>query len=385
MHSIAVLHHTGPSWLPQTQTWLYNQIRYLPNQIQNHIVCENVENLEQFHLPNIHSLKQASRWRYYWDKGLRKLQLRHHLEFLTNQLQKNKIQILHSHFGTVAWGDIKAAQKAKVKHIVTYYGQDVNYFPQQDARWYQRYRQLFAHIDHVLCEGPFMAKTIINMGCPAEKVSVHHLGIAIDKIPFKPRQWQRAIPLRILMAASFQEKKGFPYALEALGILQHELPIEITIIGDAKNESRSLIEKDMILAKIKKHKLDTKIRMLGFQPHQTLFEEAYKHHLFLSPSVTSSDGDTEGGAPVSLIEMAATGMPIVSTTHCDIPNVIQHQKSGLLATERDVDGLVEHLNYFIAHPEKWNEFAKAGRKRVEQEFQVEIQSDRLSKIYKSLV
>ncbi len=70
---------------------------------------------------------------------------------------------------------------------------------------------------------------------------------------------------------------------------------------------------------------------MGYQPHSTLFAEAYRHHIFLSPSVTASTGDTEGGAPVSLIEMAATGMLIVSTTHCDIPEVIKHGVTGLLA------------------------------------------------------
>ncbi len=47
-----------------------------------------------------------------------------------------------------------------------------------------------------------------------------------------------------------------------------------------------------------------------------------RHHLFLSPSVTAPDGDSEGGAPVSIIEAAATGMPVVSTTHCDIPQAV---------------------------------------------------------------
>jgi colanic acid/amylovoran biosynthesis glycosyltransferase len=112
--------------------------------------------------------------------------------------------------------------------------------------------------------------------------------------------------------------------------------LEITIIGDANDERRSQIEKERILAVIEAHHLQRKTRMLGYQPHAVLFEEAYKHHIFLSPSITSSDGDTEGGVPVTLIEMAATGMPIVSTEHCDIGEVLETEVSGLLAPERDV-------------------------------------------------
>ena len=113
------------------------------------------------------------------------------------------------------------------------------------------------------------------------------------------------MPLRVLIAGSFREKKGIPYALEALGRLQQEIPLEITIIGDASERGEA--EKLQILDTIKTHNLWPKTRMLGYQPHAILLEEAYRHHIFLSPSVTASDGDTEGGLPVSIIEMAATG------------------------------------------------------------------------------
>ena len=46
------------------------------------------------------------------------------------------------------------------------------------------------------------------------------------------------------------------------------------------------------------------------------------------------------GLPVTLMEMAASGMPVISTRHADIPELVEHQRTGLLADERDVDGLV---------------------------------------------
>src|SRR5690606_39794503 len=67
---------------------------------------------------------------------------------------------------------------------------------------------------------------------------------------------------------------------------------------------------------------------LGYQPWRALMDAAYRHHVFLSPSITASDGDTEGGAPVGLIEMAATGMPVISSRHADIPEVIEHGVGG---------------------------------------------------------
>lgn len=373
--------HTFPVWLPQTQTWMYNQVRYLPDEVENHIVCERTENLEQFWLPNIHSLEDAPKWRYFWDKGLRKLRLRRHLGWLVEIAQQKGATILHSHFGMTGWANIEAANQARLKHAVTFYGLDVNYLPNQDPRWRTRYQKLFAHADLILCEGSHMAQCIVKLGCPAHKVKVHHLGVSVKAIAFQPRVWNPPEPLRILISATFTEKKGIPYALEALGQLQYQVPLQITIIGDARNVPSSQAEKQAILATIEKYNLQSKVRLLGYQPHKVLFEEAYQHHIFLSPSITASHGDTEGGAPVSLIEMAATGMPLISTTHCDIPEVILNGITGLLAEERDVAGLVAHLQQLVNYPEQWYAMLQAGRKHIEAEYDAEKQGVRLAELY----
>lgn len=376
--------HSVSSWLPLTETWLFNQVRFLPPHIENHIVSEETENLDQFYLPNIHSLRDATRWRYLWDKGLRKIRVRHHLGFLVDQAKRHGAQILHSHFGNVGWANLEAARQAGLKHVVTFYGLDVNYLPTKDPCWNDRYRALFSKVDAILCEGPHMARCIVKLGCPEEKVQVHHLGVRVDEIEFKPRVWSPTEPLRVLIAASFREKKGIPYGLEALGRLQNEVPLEITIIGEATREERDQTEKWRILKTIEKHKLAPKIRMLGYQPHKVLMDEAYKHHVFLSPSVTASDGDTEGGAPVTIIEMAATGMPIISTTHCDIPEVIKHGITGLLAEERDVNGLFDHFRWLINQPEAWLEMLQSGRQYVASRYNVSIQGERLGSVYREI-
>lgn len=376
--------HSVSSWLPITETWLFNQIKYLPSEIENYVVCEGVENLDIFALPNIYCLSDMPTWRKNWDRVLRKIGFRRHLNFLVSQAKSFKAQILHSHFGNRGWANINAAKSLGLKHVVTFYGLDVNYLPKKDPRWIDRYQELFERVDCILCEGPHMARCIVALGCPERKVKVHHLGVSVDEILFHPRVWHSSEPLRILIAASFREKKAVPMAIEALGRLQNEVPLEITIIGDANNEARSQAEKQKILAAIEKHHLSPKIRLLGYKPYSVLLEEAYKHHVFLSPSITARDGDTEGGAPVTIIEMAATGMPIVSTTHCDIPEVIQNGVTGLLAEERDIDGLVEKLKRLIEHPEEWFIMVKAGRENVEKKFNSKLQGVALAKIYEEV-
>lgn len=377
--------HSCPIWLPQTQTWLYNQIRYLADDVENHIVCEVTENLTQFNLPNIHAFAEAPRWRRLWDRGLQKLQVRQHLGWLVHIVKREGIDIVHSHFGPLGWINLGAIRQTGAKHCVTFYGYDVNHLPKSQPVWSERYRQLFGNADLVLCEGSHMAQCIINLGCPEHKVKVHHLGIAIDEIAFQPRTWSPKEPLRVLVAGSFREKKGIPHALEALGRLQHEVNLEITLIGDAGADEQSQTQKQLILATIQKHHLESKVRLLGYQPHTVFFKEAYSHHIFLSPSTTASDGDTEGGAPVSLLEVAATGMPIVSTRHCDIPEVVIDGVTGLLSDERDVEGLIGHLRKLVNFPEKWYALVKAGRDYMEAEYDARTQGLRLATLYRELI
>ena len=376
--------HNYRCWLPITQTWLYNQVRYLPDNIENHIVCERTVHLEQFYLPNIHSFNSIPKWQFYLDKTWRKLKLRRHLEFYVRVAKREKAALLHSHFGDAGWANLKLAQKAGLKHVVTFYGRDVNCLPKEEPIWVQRYQELFEAVDLILCEGSHMAQCIVKLGCPKNKVRVHHLGASIDEIEFKPRVWTPQTPLKVIICATFREKKGIPYALEALGQLQSKTPLEITIIGDAiPKELAGQKEKQKILETIAKYNLNSKVRFLGYQPHDVFLKEAEQHHIFMSPSVTASDGDTEGGAPVSIIEMAASGMPIVSTTHCDIPEVIVDGVTGLLAPERDVSGLLSNLTYLIDNPD-WNKMLILGRKHVESEYDAQTQASKLAQIYQEV-
>jgi colanic acid/amylovoran biosynthesis glycosyltransferase len=394
--------HSLPHWLPQTQTWLYNQIRFLPPEVEQHIVIPQIpDNLDQFFVPNIHALASQPAWRQIGPiiekttssrftilKALalaaNKIYQQAYRHFLVQIARKYQVQVLHSHFGPTGWGNCKIAKQVGLKHVVTFYGYDVNQLPNQKPHWYKRYRTLFKHVDQVLCEGPHMAQTVVKLGCPAGKVQVHHLGVQVNELAFKPRIWQPSERLRVLIAASFQEKKGIPYALEALGQLQYHVPLEITVIGDASHKADSQAERQKILGVIKKHQLHSKTHLLGYQPYTTLLREAYKHHIFLAPSITATSGDTEGGAPVVIIEMMATGMHIVSTSHCDIPEIVSAEQSRFLAAERDVAGLINRLQWLINHPEQWRSILEAGRHHVETEFNANLQGKRLMTVYEML-
>jgi colanic acid/amylovoran biosynthesis glycosyltransferase len=106
--------------------------------------------------------------------------------------------------------------------------------------------------------------------------------------------------------------------------------------------------------------------------------------VFVSPSVTAFDGDTEGGAPVAIIEMAASGMPVVSTRHCDIPFVVGSHSERFLAAERDVDDLERRLRALLSEP-NWDAIAQASRAHILMQHDAVRQGEVLAQIYKDLV
>jgi len=226
-----------------------------------------------------------------------------------------------------------------------------------------------------------MADCVVNLGCPRGKVKVQHLGVNVDNITYRTRKWKIGEPLKVLIAASFREKKGIPNAIRALEIIARKEQIQLTVIGGAGKGLMSRIEKRRILATLKSSGLYRNTKLLGYQPHDSMMNEAYKHHLFLQPSITAKNGDTEGGAPVSIIEMLATGMPVVATTHCDIPEVMGPSMSHLLANEQDVVGLANCIQALLDNPNSWNEATNFARSHIEHNYNQVTQAKNLHNHY----
>ena len=222
---------------------------------------------------------------------------------------------------------------------------------------------------------------IVELGCPPEKIRVHHLGIDLRRFAFVPRRWDRKSPLKVLLCATFTEKKGLPYALEALA---KEESLAITLIGDADDSERQQEEKAAILAAIDRYEFGPLVTCTDYLKHAEILKAAYEHHVFVSPSVTARDGDTEGGAPVAVCEFAATGMPIVSTRHCDIRKVVEDGKGAVLAEERDAIGLLQNLARLVYEPALWESLVHTARKRIETHFDAVAQGRALAEIYEGV-
>jgi colanic acid/amylovoran biosynthesis glycosyltransferase len=374
-----VVHYRQGVYLPITATWIYSQIKNL-RRYQPIVYALGTENLDIYPTSEIRSLglpDLAAILNKVWEK------LFGFYPFFANNLRKDKPDIVHAHFGPAGYNFLKLKEMYKTPLITTFYGYDLNRLPAQDESWKKRYKVLFQKGECFLVEGNHMKKSLVELGCPEEKVIVQHLGVDVDRIKFVPRRLE-GDEFRILIAGNFVEKKGIPYAVEAFGRVKQNNPginMKLTIIGDSPATEEGKKEKTKIRNVMQKYSLVECTNMLGYQPHSTFLDEIYNNHIFISPSIHAANRDTEGGLPVAIIEASASGMIVLSTNHCDIPEAVLNGESGYLVPERDVNSLVNKLEYLVSRPDIWESMGKRGRRHIEENYNVITQVQKLEKIY----
>lgn len=232
------------------------------------------------------------------------------------------------------------------------------------------YRRLFEHGDHMLPICGYFRDKLLELGCPASKIDVHHLGVDTQQFVFKPRRLAPGEPIRLLSVARMVDKKGLEYALRAIAQLVSTHPaLEYHIVGDGPLRAQL----ETLIAELG---IGSHVQLHGWMSQEELRVFQERQHVFVAPSVTAANGDEEG-TPVVLMEALAVGMPVVSTRHSGIPEVVEHGQSGLLVGERDADALAAALGELASHPERWAAMGARGRAHIEAEFNRETLDDAL--------
>ncbi len=379
--------HLVSRYLAVTENWVYQQIVNL-RAYRPFVLTSLLENREQFPFDPVFCYAQKFPGNHVWQIALRKLyegvtgsRDRYYAEVVRSQ----QTQLLHAHFGIEGYRSLGIQRRFGLPLITTFYGFDATKLPTSLPRWRARYQHLFAAGSLFLAEGPHLAQTLVNLGCPPDKVRVQHLGVDLDRIKFVPRVRQDAEPARILMVARFREKKGIPYGIEAFAqAVRHNPAMELRIIGGAKDtEEQKLLDYCKEIAR--REGITHKVHFLGYVAYADYLDEMDSAHLFLAPSMHARDGDTEGGAPVTIIEASAAGLPVIATFHCDIPEVILNGQSGVLAPERDVPALTQAILDLAASPGAWARMGESGRRHIEREFNIAVQIPRLEALYDQVI
>jgi colanic acid/amylovoran biosynthesis glycosyltransferase len=289
--------------------------------------------------------------------------------FFHNQAKRAQPDLVHAHFGSGGRTALRLARALRVPLVVTLHGNDVS------VRGKQRdlYRRLGEDAALFICVSAFIRERALEAGFPAEKLVVHHIGI--DRALFSPCS-SHETSQGVLFVGRLVEKKGCEYVLRAMQLVQRAHPLsELTVIGDGP--LRSSLE---VLAK----ELKIRCQFRGTQPSGSVREALRKAKIFCMPSVTAADGDSEG-LPTVFAEAHAMGVPVVSTVHGGIPEIVVHGVNGLLVPERDYESLANALSALLSDQGLWRNFHHAALERIEQYFDLATQTALLEKIYNQAI
>ena len=239
------------------------------------------------------------------------------------------------------------------------------------------YQQLFRRGDLMLPISDLWAGRLQKMGCPREKIAVSRMGV--DMTRFSPRPVKApATPLEIISVARLTEKKGLHVAIEACRQLKEQgvaFRYRILGIGPWERRLRTLIEQ---------YQLEDMVEMPGFKPSHEVKAMLDDADVFLLPSVTGADGDMEG-IPVALMEAMAVGIPVVSTLHSGIPELVEADKSGWLVPENDARALAQRLAAFSQlDADKLAPVIKRAREKVEHDFNQQVINRELASLLRAL-
>ena len=284
--------------------------------------------------------------------------------------------VLHAHFGPVANSFRFARTVWRAPFVVTFHGYDFTQFPRVHGS--DVYGRLFRDADAVMGISDYAIQRLKECGCPAHKLSVLHTGVCLQKFTFRARRLLAGEPVRILTVGRLVEKKGLEYALRAIAVVRCKHPnLRYEIIGEGP--LRSTLE-----CLIQQLDLGAMVTLRGAADADRVRRSFAESHLYILASVTGSDGDQEG-IPVSLMEAQACGLPVLSTRHSGIPELVAHGGSGFLVEERNADELASRLLYLVQNPQAWPAMGEKGRRIVEANFDIDILNRDLLRLYENVI
>jgi len=343
--------HFVENYLQVTETFIYNYICKSAESAEVAIVTFDKMNEEQFPLParvRIHVLPKDPAFarkditRLHWLPLRRFFGVRIWYGDLKHIIRDFQPDVVHCHFGTtgVLFTDFCRHEKIRIPFVTNFYGYDASELPQRDKVYAAGLTRLWEDTALALAEGPAMGLRLEKLGAPRAKIALSP--IIVDGRKYPTRQQPPAGkqgPVRFLLIGRFVEKKGFHLFLEALGRVKKELPdFRVIMIGSGPMQA----DYQTILDR---YGFADKVSFEGFKKLSECMDYMLEADVLVQSSVTAANGDSEGGAPTILIEAQIIGIPIIASTHADIPFVMGYDD--FLAKEGDLADLSRVIRLFV--------------------------------------
>jgi glycosyltransferase involved in cell wall biosynthesis len=291
-----------------------------------------------------------------------------------NKIIKNfKPDLIHCHFGDNGlklWDNLNKEIRNKLPIIIHFHGYDASLMLQTSKIYTRRIRSLLnkPNVTTILVSKN-MLNCLLGFNIIPREYLILYYGIDLD---FFLRKNRLSNQTTFLQVSSFRPKKGHKYSLLAFKkFLQFtknasKYKLVFTGNGDLCDEIKEIANA---------LKINNQVDFIGWVDHRSakiLMENA---DFFIHHSVTAENGDKEG-IPNALIEAMAMELPIISTYHAGIPELVEDNVNGYLVNEKDIDAYANAMENIL----EWG-YLTQNREKVEKLFSTKTHITNLRALY----
>lgn len=228
--------------------------------------------------------------------------------------------------------------------IMHLHGGNLPSFSEKHPAWVRR---VFQRADHLVAPSRFLAHELTWLG-----VSIHIIPnvISLSEYPFQQRSQLRP---RLFWMRSFNEIYNPEMAVRVVAELMPHVPeISLSMAGP---DTGALTKVQRLAGELG---VSRKIQFLGFLEGPRKLQVSQDHDIYLHTNRVDN-------TPVSVLEIAALGLPIVATAVGGIPYLLTEGHNALFVSDGDVQGMAAAVRHLLEDPALAAQLSRNGREVVE--------------------
>lgn len=255
---------------------------------------------------------------------------------LVRRLKAAKITIVLANYGPTGVALLPICRQLGIHLVVHFHGRDAH-MSSVLLQHAENYRKLGKYAAAIVAVSEHMKKSLTSLGLPAAKISVHRCGV--DHMKFTAKRIFPSPPLFFGVGRFVDKKAPYLTLLAFVKVLEKCPNAKLVLGGDgmlmevAENLSNAL-------------GLAHAVTFLGVVKPQDVVDWMQRATAFVQHSVTPQFGKFAGdseGTPVAVQEALICGLPVISTFHAGIAEIVIQDKTGILVEERDVSGMANAM------------------------------------------
>lgn len=271
-------------------------------------------------------------------------------------LRKERVDCVLAEYGPTACESLKVVKHLKLPLLVHFHGYDASE-KNTLAQYKEKYKELFAYAAGIIVVSNKMYAALLDLGCPPHKLVINCYGPAESFFNLQPDFSRR----QFISVGRFVNKKAPHLTVFSFKKVVEKFPdARLVMAGDGE-----LLPVCKSLVKFLH--LENNVEFPGVvnpAEVQHLFKDSIA---FVQHSIVADNGDAEG-TPVAMLEAQAAGLPVISTVHGGIPDVVINNETGLLVNENDVEGMAANMLRVLREDNLASELGAAGRERIQEDF-----------------